>query len=95
LLSAAAIDPYFSVDAAQSLASGLPVYDAGGGIRSYGAGAQLRYEVTPQWGTYVYVEYERLTGDVADSPLVALRGSANQTTVGAGITYSFDVALPF
>jgi len=24
-----------------------------------------------------------------------LRGSANQTTVGAGITYSFDVAQPF
>jgi outer membrane protein len=95
LVSGAAVDPYFSVDAAQSLASGLPVYEAGGGIRSYGVGAQLRYEVTPQWGTYVYVEYERLTGDVADSPLVALRGSANQTTVGAGITYSFDVALPF
>jgi outer membrane protein len=95
LASGSAVDPYFSVDATQALASGLPVYDAKGGVRSYGAGAQLRYEVTPQWGTYVYVEYERLAGDVADSPLVTLRGSPNQTTVGAGITYSFDVALPF
>jgi len=95
LVSGSAVDPYFSVDATQSLASGLPVYDAGGGLRSVGVGAQLRYEVTPQWGTYVYVEYERLMGDVADSPLVAQRGSVNQATIGAGITYSFDLALPF
>jgi outer membrane protein len=91
LVSAAANRPYFSIDAVQSAASGLPVFDARGGLYSYGAGAQARYEWTRQWATHVFVEYERLTRDAANSPLVLQRGAANQTTVGAGATYSFDV----
>ena len=87
----AATSPYFSITPAQSLASGLPVYDAGGGIRSYGAGVQLGYAWTPQWGSTVFAEYERLAGDAADSPLVTQRGSRDQIQVGIGVTYSFDV----
>lgn len=91
LASGAATSPYFSIDAAQSAASGLPVYDAGGGLRSWGVGAQARYEWSPQWASHVFVEYERLTGDAAASPLVAQRGTANQIQVGIGLTYSFDM----
>lgn len=91
VVSAAANQPYFSISAAQSAASGLPIYNAGGGLYSYGAGAQARYEINRQWATHVFVEYERLTRDAANSPLVAQRGSANQTTVGAGVTYAFDI----
>jgi outer membrane protein len=40
-----------------------------------------------------YVEYDRLLGDAANSPLVTLRGSVNQTTVGVGASYSFDVRI--
>ena len=40
-----------------------------------------------------YVEYNRLLGDAAASPLVTLRGSPNQMNVGAGASYSFDVRL--
>jgi len=32
-----------------------------------------------------------LTGDVANSPLVNLRGSADQAMFGVGATYSFDM----
>jgi outer membrane protein len=91
LASAAANDPYFSINPVQSVRSGLPVYTAGGGIRSYGAGVQLRYQWTPQWAAHTYVEYERLAGDAANSPLVTLRGSRDQVTLGLGAAYSFDL----
>lgn len=91
LTSAAATSPYFSITTAQSAASGLPVYDAGGGLQSYGVGAQARYAWTPQWASHVFIEYARLAGDAADSPLVTQRGSRDQIQVGIGTTYSFDV----
>lgn len=91
LASSAAVDPYFSISAAQSVASGLPVYTAKGGVRSYGAGAQLRYAFNPRWETYTYVEYERLTGNAANSPLVTVRGTRDQVAAGLGLTYSFDI----
>jgi outer membrane protein len=95
LASTPAISPYFSIDAAQSAASGLPLFDAKGGVRSIGAGTQARYLWTPQWATHAFVEYERLTGDAAVSPLVVQRGSANQLTIGFGVTRSFDIKQPW
>lgn len=95
LVTAAANRPYFSIDDIQSIASGLPVYSAGGGLRSVGAGAQARYFWTPQWATHVFVEYDRLTDDAADSPLVTQRGSPNQLTIGFGVTRSFDIKQPW
>lgn len=89
--SAAANNPYFSINPVQSARSGLPVYTAGGGIRSWGAGAQLRYQWSPQWAAHTFVEYERLSGPAGDSPLVTLRGSRDQVTVGLGLAYSFDI----
>src|SRR5208282_2661165 len=93
LQNTAATAPYFSVNAAQSLASGLPIFDASGGSHSVGAGAQLHYQFDPQWEVHSYVEYNRLLGDAAASPLVALRGSPNQLNVGVGASYSFDVKV--
>ena len=88
-----AIAPYFGIDAAQSLASGLPVFDAKGGVQSVGAGAQVRYQWNPQWASRLYVEYDRLLGDAAASPLVTQRGSPDQVTVGTATTYTFNVKL--
>lgn len=89
--TASSFDPYFSVTPGQAALSGLPVYDARGGLRSYGAGAQARYAWTPQLASHVFVEYERLTDDAGNSPLVSLRGSRDQVQVGLGVTYSFNV----
>lgn len=86
---------YFGVDPTQAVLSGLPVYNPSGGVRSYGAGIMARYQITPEWATHLFVEYERLTGSAADSPLVALRGSRDQVTTGLGVTYSFDVGPLF
>ena len=69
----------------------LPAYAASGGLYSYGAGTQMLYRFNPQWEARTFVEYERLTGSAADSPLVTQRGSANQLTYGLGASYSFDM----
>jgi outer membrane protein len=91
LETASAISPYFSVTPEQSVASGLPVYNAGGGFYSYGAGAQARYQWSPQWETHVFLEYQRLVGDAANSPIVTQIGSRDQFQVGLGVSYSFDM----
>jgi MipA family protein len=85
--------PYFGITAAQALTSGLPAFDAKGGAHSAGAGTQLKYQLTPQWETHGYVEYDRLLGDAAASPLVTQRGSPNQVKAGVGVSYSFDVKV--
>jgi outer membrane protein len=85
--------PYFGIDAVQAIASGLPAFNAKGGAHSVGAGAQVSYRINPQWEAHAYVEYERLLGDAANSPLVTLRGSPNQTTVGIGASYAFDFKI--
>jgi outer membrane protein len=93
LESTGATAPYFSVNPLQAALSGLPAFNARGGAHSAGAGAQLRYRFNPQWEVHSYVEYQRLLGDAAASPLVQLRGSPNQVTVGLGASYSFDVRV--
>jgi outer membrane protein len=99
--SAAANSPYFSITTAEAAATAalgpshgqapLMAYNAGGGVYSYGAGGQIEYFLSPQWSTHVLAEYERLTGSVADSPLVTVRGSPDQFTFGIGATYSFNM----
>src|SRR3984893_12859095 len=85
--------PYFNIAAEQSLASGLPRFDAKGGPHSVGAGSQLHYQFDPQWEAHSYVEYSRLLGDAGVSPLVTQLGSKNQVSFGVGASYSFDVRV--
>lgn len=91
LASDKALDPYFSITPWQSFQSGLPVYQAKGGLQSVGAGAQARYFWTPELATHVYVEYQRLLDSAADSPLVTMRGSPDQVTFGFGVTRAFTI----
>jgi len=101
LQSTAAVSPYFSISPAQSAATAvlapttglppLPAYTASGGLYSYGAGTQALYRFDPQWEVRTFIEYERLTGSAADSPLVTQRGSANQLIYGLGASYSFSM----
>ncbi len=84
------VDPYFSVDAVQATRSGLREFDADGGVNSVGFGMSA---IIPQGKRFTWVlfsSYDRLLGDVADSPLVDSRGDANQMTVGASLSWRFD-----
>ncbi|ASR50574.1 hypothetical protein B5J99_03065 [Blastomonas fulva] len=87
-------DYYFSVDAAGSAASGLPRYRAGGGLKSIGTSALVGFDLSGNaldggWGVFVLGSYSRLQGDIADSPIVAIRGDADQFFGGMGVTYTF------
>lgn len=96
-VTAATESPYFTVTPAQSIASGLPAYNAGSGWQSVGAGTQLKYRFNPAWATYGFAEYQRLVGPSVNSPIVTgAGGTANQWTFGIGVIYSFAMTgLPF
>jgi MipA family protein len=85
--------PFFGINSAQSVASGLPVFNARGGAHAVGMGAQVLYQLTPQWELQAFAEYDRLLGSAAASPLVVQRGSRDQLIVGFGARYSFDIKL--
>jgi MipA family protein len=87
-------DTYFSVDAAGSAASGLPVFDADGGWKSYGASFLGGYDLSGDardggWALFGLVSYSRLTGDAKRSPITSIRGDADQWFLAGGISYTF------
>lgn len=86
-------DYYFSISPADSLASGLPAFDADGGMKSWKAGLLVNQSVTGDLtgGISVFgtANYSRLLGDFADSPIVAERGSRHQWLLATGLAYTW------
>ncbi|MFV3129062.1 MipA/OmpV family protein [Niveispirillum sp. KHB5.9] len=80
---------YFGIDAAGAAASGLPVYNAGGGIRDIGISAKVGYALDENWSLQLLGNYKQLTGDFKDSPVVDLEGSASQFSGAVAIGYRF------
>ncbi|MBU6372694.1 MAG: MipA/OmpV family protein [Alphaproteobacteria bacterium] len=78
---------YFGVTPAQSARSGLPTFAAGGGLESVGLAGAIVLRPQPRTTVTLFAEQSRLLGDAADSPLVQLRGSENQTRLGIGVGY--------
>jgi outer membrane protein len=83
------VGAYFGVDPDQSTASGLPEFDARGGILSYGVGGTAILPLTETISATFIVSYKRLSGDAADAPLVTERGSKDQAFAGAFLAYTF------
>jgi outer membrane protein len=86
-------DAWFSVAPADSVPSGLPAFDAGGGIQAYGGTMSFLTQFSKHWGIETYAKYDRLTGDAADSPIVMTHGSRDQFSFGAALTYTFGRGL--
>ncbi|MGN7159059.1 MipA/OmpV family protein [Sphingomonas sp. SAFR-052] len=86
-------DSYFSITPAQSLASGLPVYNARGGWKNWTLGVlggrSISGDLRSGWQLFGTVVYRKLLNDFADSPIVARNGSSNQWLGAVGIAYSF------
>lgn len=80
---------YFGVDPAHSTASGLPAFDAKGGLQAAGANAGFITQITPRWGIYSYAKYDRLVGDAGDSPIVRRLGSRDQFSGGVALSFTF------
>jgi len=83
------MDEYFGVTPADSLASGLPVYVPGSGVRDVRGWAAAVLHLSPQWHLGAGVLYSRLVGNAADSPLVSQEGSKNQWVYGVGALYAW------
>ncbi|MGO9543580.1 MAG: MipA/OmpV family protein [Rhodomicrobium sp.] len=81
---------YFSTQRAQQTGIYVP-YRAEGGLMYAGAELTGKYEWTKQVSTKFFVDYNELTGDAADSPHVAVRGSAEQFIAGVGGSYKFAI----
>jgi MipA family protein len=85
------MDSYYGVSAQQAALLNVSKFDAGAGLRSYGMGAGFKYKFTPQVTGLGYVEYQRLAGSAADSPLIAKLGTPDQVTFGLGASYDFHL----
>lgn len=66
---------YFGVNAAQAVASGLPLYAPKAGVRAASVRALGEYSLTPNWFLTGSLELRTLMGEAADSPLVQRRES--------------------
>lgn len=84
---------YFSVSPSESIASGLPVYVADGGGKSYTLGAFGTVAVTGDLLHGVKLvaggSYKRLVNDFADTPIVSLAGDRTQWLGAVGLAYTF------
>jgi outer membrane scaffolding protein for murein synthesis (MipA/OmpV family) len=83
---------YFDVSAAESLTSGYAAYSANGGLKSYGVGTTINFDITPNWLVRVEGSYSRLADEAANSPIVDKAGSADQFSVGIGAAYRFGLS---
>lgn len=81
---------YFSVSAAESVASGLPVFNAGAGFKSVGAEAQIRYDFNEYWAAESSATFDRLIGDAGNSPVTGL-GSKDQFGFKLGFVRKFRI----
>lgn len=82
---------YFGLTPAQAVAAVLPYapYAADGGIKDYGVSATVIVPLDAQWSVTGLVSVSQLTGDAADSPIVALQGSETQFMAGLFVGYRF------
>ncbi len=78
---------FFGISGAQSRRSGLPAYDADGGLNSADLALTAIYDLTDRVSLVGLAAYSRLLGEAADSPLVEDEGSANQFALGLFLTY--------
>jgi MipA family protein len=84
------MDSYFSVTAAESIASGLAAFNAGSGFKSIGVEAGARYDFASDWAVESSVTYNRLIGDAANSPVTSV-GSRDQLGVRVGLVRKFRI----
>lgn len=83
-------DTYFSITPAQSLASGLPVYDADRGMRDMGGSFNAYINIGKRWSLNPYVSYRYIFDGIAKTPIIDQLGDRNQYTVGFHLMRQFE-----
>lgn len=84
-------DTYFSVTPSQSLASGLPVYDAPSGMRDIGGSFNAYINIGKRWSLNPYVTYTYIFDDIAATPIISLYGDRNQYRAGFHLMREFNM----
>ena len=83
----------FSVSPTQSIASGLPTYNARSGWKNYTLGGLATYSLTGNLlkGFKIVAggTYSRMLNDFADSPVVSIAGSKSQWLGAVRLAYTF------
>lgn len=86
-------DYYYSIGPNGSLASGLPQFDADGGLKHWRLGLfanqSISGDLTHGWSIFGTGLYTKLSGDFADSPIVDEVGSSSQWFGALGVAYTF------
>jgi len=84
---------YYSISPAEGFVAGLPAYDADGGMKNWKlsvlANQAITGDLTHGLSIFGAGTYSRLVGDIADSPIVAGRGSRSQWQAALGLAYTF------
>lgn len=84
----------YAIDAAGSQASGLPQYRARGGFKEWNLAGFTAFDLSGNFldgGVAIGagVQYSRLQGSAAETPITRLRGRRGQWFFGGGLAYSF------
>ncbi|MEQ1931908.1 MAG: MipA/OmpV family protein [Parvularculaceae bacterium] len=82
-------DAYFSIDPAQSVRSGLPVYDAHSGMRDIGGSFNAYINIAKRWSLNPYVSYKYIFDKYADTPIISDFGQRTQFAFGFHIMREF------
>ena len=85
---------YYSVSSMQSLASGLPLYQAHGGWASVGGTMLLAHSLSGDlrkggFSIFAVGGYTRLLNDARYNPYTAIRGTPTQFVGGGGLAFTF------
>lgn len=80
---------FFGINETQAADSGLSPYSVNGGLVSYGVHGSLVFPVTDRVSLIGFGGVDVLAEDIADSPLVATRGSDEQGSAGVLLNVSF------
>jgi outer membrane scaffolding protein for murein synthesis (MipA/OmpV family) len=80
------MESFFGIDAKQSANSGHKKYKAESGIKDVNISMTAGYPLTNRWRLGGKIEYKRLVGDAADSPII---DDKNQFLAGFGLSYHF------
>lgn len=81
---------FFGVSGAESQASGIARYNAGGGLQNVALTQSFEFPLATHWSLLTSASWIHLTGSAADSSIVKQVGQADQGEVQAAVAYKFD-----
>lgn len=84
-------DTYFTVSPTQAANSGLQEFDARSGFRNIGGSLNGYVNLGTRWSLNPYVSYDRVIGNIRETPIIADFGSPNQFRFGFHLIRQFEI----